>query len=47
LLEDRCFCSNGRIICHEQGLTVEVRVSLIEPSTVMDVPSGYKEINQS
>jgi Protein of unknown function (DUF3237) len=46
VLEDSCFCSNGRIICHEDGLTVEFRVSKVVPSTVMDVPAQYKEINQ-
>lgn len=45
VLEDSCFCSNGRVICHEGGLTVEVRVLMVVPSTVMDEPSGYKEIN--
>ena len=46
LLEDSCFCSNGRIICHEEGLTVEFRVSRVIAADVMDVPAGYKEINQ-
>ena len=46
VLEDSCFCSNGRIICHEGGLTVEFRVSKVVPARDMDVPAGYKEINQ-
>ena len=46
VLEDSTFCSNGRIICHEQGLTVEVRVAKVVPATEMDVPPGYKEVNQ-
>lgn len=46
VLEDSCFCSNGRIICHEDGLTVEVRVSKVIPDDVMDVPEDYNEINQ-
>ncbi len=46
VLEDSTFCSNGRIICHEGGLTVEVRVAKVVPATEMDVPPGYKQINQ-
>lgn len=46
VLEDSTFCSNGRIICHEEGMTVEVRVAKVVPATEMDVPPGYKQINQ-
>ncbi|KAL9124509.1 MAG: hypothetical protein Q9217_006163 [Psora testacea] len=35
-LENSVFVSNGRIIVHEKGLTVETRQSLVVASTAMD-----------
>ncbi|KAF2726642.1 hypothetical protein EJ04DRAFT_571090 [Polyplosphaeria fusca] len=35
-LENSVFVSNGRILVHEKGLTVETRQSLVIASTVMD-----------
>lgn len=35
-LENSVFVSNGRIIVHEKGLTVETRQSLVVAATVMD-----------
>lgn len=42
VLEDSTFCSNERIICYEEGMTVEVRVAKVVPVIETDVPPGYR-----
>ena len=42
ILEESTFCSNRRIICYEEGLTMKFRVAKVVPAIKMDVPPWYK-----